>query len=95
LIRLLMIFYKFNENFKGKLKWWNWVFIELNKYSMKMKSEVTWFGHAWLKNINEVKRRNLGFACFLDTKSSLTISSYMHQNVLITDIKINFPNPCQ
>jgi hypothetical protein len=47
-IRLLMIFYKFNENFKGKLKWSNWVFIELNKYFMKMKPEVTWFGHAWI-----------------------------------------------
>jgi hypothetical protein len=46
-----MIFYKFNENFKGKLKWWNWVFIELYKYFMKMKSEVTWFGHAWFKSL--------------------------------------------
>jgi hypothetical protein len=43
LIRLLMIFYKFNENFKENLKWWNWVFIELNKYFMKMKPEVSWF----------------------------------------------------
>ncbi len=52
LIRLLMIFYNFNENFKGKLKWWNWVFIELNKYFMKMKPEVTWFGHACNKWIH-------------------------------------------
>jgi hypothetical protein len=44
LICLLMIFYKFNENFKGKLKWRNWVFIEIYKYFMKMKSEVTWLG---------------------------------------------------
>ncbi len=49
LIRLLMIFYKFNENIKGELKWSNWVFIELIKYFMKMKPEVTWFGHAWNK----------------------------------------------
>ncbi len=49
LIRLLKIFYKLNENLKGKLKWWNWVFIELYKYFIKMKSEVTWFGHAWFK----------------------------------------------
>ncbi len=47
LIRLLTMFHKFSENFKGKLKWSNWVFIELNKYFMKMKSEATWFGHAW------------------------------------------------
>ncbi len=42
------ISYLSSENFKQKLKWSNWVFIEFNRFFIKLASEVTRFGHPWL-----------------------------------------------
>jgi hypothetical protein len=55
-IRLLTIFFRFQENISNNLKYNHRVFIGFYQFFMKFASEVTRSGHGWLKSISKVSK---------------------------------------
>ncbi len=88
MIRLLSMICISQENFKEKLKWSNWVFIEFYKFFIKLDSEVTRFGHPCSKTIFLIKSISLDWLLNILVLYSTVPIKYV-QTLLFINIEIS------